>query len=459
MSSSDPSRTVGDRQHLRLVDETGAIEVVLACASADVEAIREAFERLELHTGDARVLGGMERAADELRNAVTCSLQPTLFVLCRTGALEPAAARRAVECFGIKRPFSHRLLVAEFDARRPAGWMNAVRRSFVSMREAQALINGPIEGMLDSGDRNAVRGETRVTPPPTSVPLAKRPLVMFGRSEPAQGEGDEDPKSWWRDEVGPIPAHVRAPGARRHLAVVDPRETADDGGASISDAVLVHEPGEVVQAARSDSHDAPPQDRAPTRVARIVAVAIVALVVLGFAVAPVLGASHQPSPSPPEPPSPPAAPDAGGPVPSAAAPRPAPPSAPGPAAPAVSSMAESSASTPPPSALDRAVAEGRLGRLDGLYVVEGPDRAMDWYGAANTCRARSIDGARGFRLPSIDELRWLRRRGLVSGGRDQWSGTRVFGRPRENWVLVTKGGLSAVDKDESAAYVVCVRGH
>ncbi|MBL8948012.1 MAG: hypothetical protein JNK45_32860, partial [Myxococcales bacterium] len=57
MSSSDPSRTVGDRQHLRLVDETGAIEVVLACASADVEAIREAFERLELHTGDARVLG------------------------------------------------------------------------------------------------------------------------------------------------------------------------------------------------------------------------------------------------------------------------------------------------------------------------------------------------------------------------------------------------------------------
>jgi hypothetical protein len=84
---------------------------------------------------------------------------------------------------------------------------------------------------------------------------------------------------------------------------------------------------------------------------------------------------------------------------------------------------------------------------------------MDWYAAATACRARSVDGTRGFRLPSIDELRSLRRRGLVSSGRDQWSGTRVFGRARENWVLVARGGLTAVDKDASAAYVVCVRGH
>lgn len=457
MSSSDPSRTVGERQHLRLVDDTTAIEIVLACASADVDAIRAAFERLELLAGDVRVLGGMERSADELRTAVTCSLQPTLFVLCRTTALDPAQARRAVECFGIKRPFSHRLLVADFDVRRPAGWMNAVRRSFVSMREAQALINGPIEGMLDSGDRNTVRGETRVAAPATTVPLAKRPLVMFGRSEPPQGVGDEDPKSWWRDEVGPIPAHVRAPGTRRHLAVVDPRDTID-GGASISDAVLIQDPGDTVRAARSDASSPPLRDRPPTRVARIVAVAIVALVVLGFAVAPVLGASHEPPLARPEPPSPPAAPEASvaptaTPVPEAST-LAAPASPAGPSTPAAVPVA-----APPPSALDRAVAEGRLGHLEGLYVVEGPDRAMDWYGAANACRARSIDGTRGFRLPSIDELRWLRRRGLVSSGRDQWSGTRVFGRSRENWVLVARGGLSAVDKDESAAHVVCVRGH
>lgn len=446
MPERDPLPDLVELQHLRLIDDGPAMEIAMVCAVADAAVIGELAARAGLR--GTRLVSGIDRDPEVLRDAVAHSAAPTLFVLCRTPALDAAQARRAVECFGARRILQHRLLVAQLDPRRPGAWISAVQRAAGSMREAQAVLAAyaGAEGMVDSTAADVARGETRVRRV-TPAKATPRPAAVLVGSVPTRDDGD---RIVWREDVGPIPAHVRAPGRRRaNLSVVDPRETADDGPASISDAVLVLDPP--AQPAASPSAATTTVGRVPdvssTRAARLVAIGVVVLVVLGFAVAPVLGAPRDAARAPvagiapllrPAP-----SPSATPPVEVVAAPIVVPPTEPSPSEPA----------------LQRAVEEGRVGRLEGLYVVAGPDQPLDWYAAANTCRSRSVDGTRGFRLPSIDELRWLRRRDLVPADRALWSGTRVFGRSRRNWVLTEPGGIATQDKRDDAAHVACVRGH
>ena len=206
-----------------------------------------------------------------------------------------------------------------------------------------------------------------------------------------------------------------------------------------------------------------PIDARPSGVARLVAIAIVVLVVFGFAVAPVLGA-------------PPTEHRVAAALSAAVAsalpelrPRPAPLSIEPPALEVASSPPSRPAVVPAVAPapftgkqhdpLARAVNEGRVGRLEGLYVVVGSAAATDWYTAANLCRGRSVDGTRGFRLPSIEELRWLRKRALVDPTHPLWSGTRVFGEPKQTWTLTAAGSQATQHKHTGTARTVCVRGH
>lgn len=452
MSSSDPSRITPERVHLRLVDDA-EVALTLVCCAADVAVVTAASERLGPE--QARVISGVDRSIDELRQAVTCAEVPTLFVVCRTASFDANQARRAVECFGTRRVLSHRLLVVELDPKRPGGWTTTVRKAHAAMCRAQTVANDAARdpAMVDSADRDAVQGETRarrMTPPP--VLDAGAPLVMVAKRAPDSRDGDEDLKAWWRDEVGPIPAHVRTPEPRRKLEVVDDgKQTQDDGPATISDADLRQTRDDPAASAETMVTAV----RVPSGVARGAALAVVILVVLSFAIAPALGASRGPSVEPlgiepvgivssmaviaEDPPE--SSPVAIVPV--------------AVASPMLEIAVEPVVEIGDP--LDRAVADGRVARHDALHVVRGPDRAVDWYGAANHCRARSIDGVSDFRLPSLEELRMLRKSDLAPEDA-VWSGTRVAGERGKNWVLETGGTMTAYEKHDDRAQVVCVRG-
>jgi len=451
-SATEPSPTAPERMHLRLVDDA-EVALVLVCGEGDVAIVTTVAQRIDVE--QTRVITAADRGLDEMRQAVTCAQTPTLFVVCRTASFDAAKARRAVECFGARRVLSHRLLVVELDPKRPGAWTTTVGKAHAAMRRAQTIASDAQRdpAMVDSADRDAVQGETtrtrRMTPPPV-LESGKSPVMVAQRVPEATG-GDEDLKSWWRDEVGPIPAHVRRPEPQRaKLEVVDSKQTQDDGPASISDADL--------KQTRDDAAAAQTIVNTvvtPSRVARIVALAVVILVVLGFAIAPVLGASRGPRVEVPmvapvglvssivviaeDPPK-------GGSV--AIVPV---------AVPVPTIEVEAAPVTEIGDPLDRALADGRVARYGDLDLVLGPDRLVDWYGAANHCRARNVDGVSDFRLPSVEELRMLRRGDVAPPGA-VWSGTRVVAERGKNWVLETRGTMTAQDKHDGRALVVCVRG-
>jgi len=455
------AQTLVESTHLRLVDEGPDIGVIFVCASQDTEALRCAMSRIEVPRWE--LLPGIEHGIGELRTAVTAGPRPTLFVVCRTPHLDPAHARRAVECFGVRRPFHHRLLVIEFDPRRPGAWSSTVRRAYGAMREALTIATSPVEGMVDSGDRSAVRGETLIDA--HAQDGSGRPTASRRGQRVVVGDAADTHPDFWRDEVGPIPAHVRAPVTRRRVALASTPETPDqDEAASVSDAELPCASQVVPQvvAARRGGGALEAVEPAgdPGRIAAVLAVV---MVVLAFAAVPMLAASSGAR----EPDSMPQARDADVAIADAEVPSATPPSR---AASAVGSSrgaADLAARSDAPAVADSAplaaaTAVARLGApvtADApLEVFLGPGESVDWYAAANDCRARNRPGQPSVRLPSLDELRSLRRVGAVPVMPAVWSGTRVHGERGRNWVLVGRGSQATMDKREDTAHIVCVRG-
>lgn len=414
------------------------IEVVLACSTADAEAI--AASAAVLGIPGLRVLTGVERMTDTLRLAVQRATVPTLFVVCRGGGLDADHARVAASSFGTRRHVHHRLLVAQYEPDRPGPWMTAVRRAWTSMNAALEIDSGPVVGMLASSEYSVVGGEVRGAAEATERRSSGAPLVRISpASSMRMSAGDDSPL---RDRVGTIPAHVRAPGQMQPpVALVSQRETEDDGPAAKSDAVLVRDPPSRPAAA--------PKVFSADRVLRMGASAVVAIVVVSFAAVPTLGDRRNASPAAALSDRSSAA------IATALAEQEVPTAAPvetfAKVEPVVTVVPRDAI---PPAPIVAAVEPE--GRLAALFVVEGPTVALDWFAAANTCRGRQVDGTRGFRLPNIDELRWLRRNGRVRSGRAMWSGSRGSNGSDTNWIVDGKGAMGRLAKD-ATAFVVCVR--
>lgn len=442
------------------------IDVVLACSSADAEAITASAEVLGIP--GLRVLTGVDQSTDSLRVAVLRATVPTLFVVCRGGGLDADRARDAAASFGSRRLVHHRLLVAQYEAGRPGPWMTAVRRAWTSMNASLEVCSGHVAGMVASSEYSVVGGEVSGVVETVERRASGAPFVRIApasalasalASGVASGRMSADDDSPLRDRVGTIPAHVRAPGSnRRSLAVVSTRDTEDDGPAAKSDAVLVRDPPP------RNAVATPPGLSKADRTLRMAASAVVAVVVVSFAAVPTLGERHAVSPA--------AAPSDRFTIAIAPAVAETPvidhvpqihagPIAITPTNPTVAIAAPPTESAPtevappPPGTQQAAETEGRVA---ALFVIDGPNVALAWHAAANTCRARQVDGTRGFRLPNIDELRWLRRTGRVRPGRAMWSGSRVQGESESNWIVDGKGTMARLGKD-AAAFVVCVRVH
>jgi hypothetical protein len=473
-------RVIADDDTTQVPAESGLpdvapMEVVLACSSADAESIAASAAVLGIPA--LRVLTGVERSSEALRAAVLRATVPTLFVVCRGGGLEPDRAREAAAAFGSRRVGHHRLLVAQYEPARPGPWMTAVRRAWTSMAAALEVCAGHVDGMLASNRYSVLGGEVRGVAEVAERRVAGAPLVRIAARSQAIADAP------LRDRVGTIPAHVRTPGAGQPLSIASTKQTEDDGPAAKSDAVLVRNAVLVRDAVMPPALVAAMPAPAADRWLRAAASAVVALVVVGFAAVPTLGdhgASLPPTASAAAIGEPVREATGGaiGSTTAASATAIAAIPAASPATEVHAPVARSITLAAPPvdvppspgatsagaasagAASDRGVeaSAGPEGRIAVLLVVDGPNVALDWRAAANTCRAREVDGTRGFRLPNIDELRWLRRTGRVRAGRAMWSGSRVIAASDTNWIVDAKGSMARLAKTDTA-FTVCVRTH
>ncbi len=417
--SPESDRSLPDRVALRVVEpapSAGAIAVILCCAEADVDALSEHMDRIEAR--DVRLVAGIEHGTTELRDELASLTEQSLVVICKTDALDPDAVRRAVECFGLRRTWTHRLLVLQLSSVHGTSWIGSVHRTLAAMTRrrsrpsAVAVEVGSVQGEILGSVRDR-----------TSAPAPDQPAVVL----------PTNPK---RDDVGPIPAHVRAPGRRPgHLAIVSPVVDDDDGIASISDACLV--PPEVPRPVAAERG----RRALPGAIAAILAAAIVAT----------LADRDESSTA--------TIVEATTPIVEAAAPR------------AVKAPARVAPRAPAPvvesdeviriavntnvDRIDDALADGRAQRHDGWIVWNEPQAANDWYRAANLCRQRPLGGLRGWRLPTVAEARALRRAGVLPKV-DVWT----LGRDLDtggNWVADADGSFEARDKSDATGYAACIR--
>lgn len=428
--SPEHDRPVSDRVNLHVVEPAaGSIAVLLCCADADADAVALRVDQID--SADVRVISGLERDTVALRDELAAMAQQSLVVVCKTEALGADAVRRAVECFGLRRTWTHRLLVLELASRHSSSWIGSVHRTLAAMqrrrsRPVDRVDPGPVRGEIVGSIRDAANA-----PPP----------------EPAVVLGDDEP-NMLRDDVGPIPAHVRAPGKRpAHLALVMPTtEDSDDTLSSISDACLVPP---VVAAANLP---VPRRRRLllPGALAAILGGAIVGTLwmpadrTLDLAVVAgeddsndagldsTSGSTGAPSPA--------ATSDA----------------APGTLAPSERpAAAEKPELSETDAAIENAIEAGLAERHGPWIVWMQAEPATDWWAAANLCRQRPLAGIRGWRLPTLTEARALRRAGGLPSV-DSWTLTRAVDR-EGNWVAGADGRFVARDKHDAAGYAACVR--
>jgi hypothetical protein len=105
------------------------------------------------------------------------------------------------------------------------------------------------------------------------------------------------------------------------------------------------------------------------------------------------------------------------------------------------------------------IAAGELRAID-LILIANPDARASWREAANLCRAKSHRGVRGWRLPSLEELKILRNARMLDPDR-YWSGTlapSVGDGTDHVFVLdIEARTLDPMSKDTADVRVLCVR--
>jgi hypothetical protein len=106
-----------------------------------------------------------------------------------------------------------------------------------------------------------------------------------------------------------------------------------------------------------------------------------------------------------------------------------------------------------------AIASGELRSID-LVLVANPDAKANWRDASNLCRAKSFRGVRGWRLPSLEELKTIRGARMLDVDR-YWSSTlapQVGDGTDHVFVLDLEARtLDPVGKDAADVRVLCVR--
>ena len=391
------------------------IAIVVVCATADAKAITSTFSSLAAAGISPRAVGGVEAEDRPMTEALSKAAAATVFVVVSSAELRPDRVRRLVECFTAYRGPAHRLLVLDFMPGRAHGLLSPIRRAAGSLR--RQLQPGANKPPLSRG-----RPRLRVVPSPPPSRPKPRP---------------SEPKA-----APPSPAETR------QLAVVEPDSTP---AADSLQALIDRNAFASAQTVQLPQVIPPPPAPPRRRLQKLMTAG-------AWAIAGVWAIAAFESIDAPKPPQARAV----APVELPHALRPAAPAEPPPPSPPVATDVPATTPPPPsydesPSPIEEAIVAGKLHELDLLLATAPYPDATDWWRAANRCKARSVLGVRGFRLPKPAELRRLRRANFVPDG-TYWTMARVLdSETPSNWTFDTKIGAMTPAPKTHSAQTLCVR--
>jgi hypothetical protein len=346
---------------------------------------------------------------------------PTVLVVVHSDALRPARLDAVLSTFAKQRARNHRLCVVEFDADAPADFLRQVEEAVEEMRtrtEAE-----PICTTYASSSSSQRRSP--------SVPAP----VASARSTP-------------RGAPPGLVVEQSAEFSTEQFELTDTNPGATESGTTYPD---LKGSAENVRRGRKDRQTRRARRRAITAVS-------VGAAVLAIGAALWLQSDAVPEPvvrsaavSPKAAPKPKAfAPKAPAPAKHAAETTPAPPPTNPPSSAAPQAAAES-------RRIAAAVDDGKIHALDAL-LSRTATRSPETFGdAKRRCEKLDVAGLTGWRVPTLDELRSLRRARLLPEG-EFWSASNRGRRARHTLSrAVTRPFERATDDAEHAA-TLCVRG-
>jgi len=392
------------------------VAVRLVAVQPDHEIVARVIPSLASEGISAGMVSGAPGDVQPLIAALRGAEGPTVFVMCTSDNLGPEHLRRLVETFARLRSRTHRLLVLELDRTKPYALLAGIRRAvgaLVCQLEMVFITSDEREG-----SRTTVHGSAVVRDVTTAVALPPPGQVIV--SHPL------------RDEVGPIPPHIRLPrgaSTRPHLRVV--RDT-----------------GEMTEEPPTLRTTVPPVELpAPTSTTRYaisgwrIGMGLVTLTLLAALAS---SASRAEGPE----------------APTNFAWRPELHHVPEKILESsVTSVVNVQNSTPPAPNFPLVAAPSAIIAFRGSFYSEPMAGEGDWWKAANYCRSNSSAGLQGWRLPRSGELDDLRRAQLLPPGR-YWSMSLVsHAEVPSNWVVDQGSGrISSVAKTRTAGAVCVHRG-
>lgn len=107
-----------------------------------------------------------------------------------------------------------------------------------------------------------------------------------------------------------------------------------------------------------------------------------------------------------------------------------------------------------------AIEKGEMRAVD-LILIAKTSELTPWRDAANRCRSKSVNGVRGWRLPTLNELKTIRKARMVERNYRYWSSTlatKVDTGHSHVYVLdLSKGTIDPLSKEAADVRVLCVR--
>ena len=107
-----------------------------------------------------------------------------------------------------------------------------------------------------------------------------------------------------------------------------------------------------------------------------------------------------------------------------------------------------------------AIENGEMRAVD-LILIAKTSELTPWRDAANRCRSKSVNGVRGWRLPTLNELKTIRKARMVERNYRYWSSTlatKVGTGHSHVYVLdLSKGTIDPLSKEAADVRVLCVR--
>lgn len=464
----------GSRGEGRVSSAGERVPIFLCCAEENEVGLVSAVTELRSQGLEPVIVPGVELDAGIMAKAVDQNLGAGLYVLCQSDDLDRFQVRRLDGLFSARKGPAHRLLIVELDAAHPLAIVSEIAAAADKLEageaEHQSTADAPDSRNLrdvigpgyaeDRPRRAPARGQprqpspSRPPPPPGRPPAHRRPVSHASeRSRPVAREHAETARVPDLDELA---AQVAPPPSAPAATPADVAPEPDIPKAVEEVAI----PAPQVTQPRTASRGSPFVWMGLGGLVVFIAVGVALLQNRGS-----LGESKQrfaPKPSPAIAEAPADVTTTGG---KSTQPQKTETKADTEDLPPVPQPLEE---PPPPPDPDRpgpgedtlvsaAIAEGKIRALDLLlFVPPRRGRLMQWLDAANHCRAKVVGGVRGFRLPSVAEIRKIRQARMLPPG-DYWTGTLCSDDKDSVYVLATSvRSVSPWHKSEEAT-PICVR--